>query len=172
MASAETPEQSMGDLRDTINGQFSTFHSLIDEVSIAQYRYFTCDDFSNSRANTLTATGKPEEEMAFKIPEDTTAFNMVANFDNCASGHYRISWRIKLLKDFAVSEGLRFNANVSYEAELNTEVTLDVFMRLPKLEKLANDRRYDLELEETLTVQPHTKSARIKVVLCNMENRV
>ncbi|KAG0002547.1 hypothetical protein BGZ79_002778 [Entomortierella chlamydospora] len=76
--------------------------------------------------------------------------HMVANFRKCPSGHYRIIWRIKLHEDFAVSEGLRFNANVSYEAELNTEVSLDVFMRLPKLEKLG--------------------SAHVKVVLCNMEN--
>ncbi|KAG0021946.1 hypothetical protein BGZ80_001378 [Entomortierella chlamydospora] len=111
-----------------------------------QYRYFTRDDFYTSRANTVTVRGKPEdpelpfrENTVFRIPEKTTAFNMVANFDDCASGHYSVRWRIKLLDKFTVAKGFHFTANVAYDAEADINGTLDVFMLEPKLRVLEND---------------------------------
>ncbi|KAG0002548.1 hypothetical protein BGZ79_002779 [Entomortierella chlamydospora] len=142
-----------------------------------QYRYFTRDDFYTSRANTVTVRGKPEdpelpfrENTVFRIPEKTTAFNMVANFDDCASGHYSVRWRIKLLDKFTVAKGFHFTANVAYDAEADINGTLDVFMLEPKLRVLDINQRYDIVLEETLIVQPHTGSAHVQVVLCNMDN--
>ncbi|KAF9357798.1 WD repeat-containing protein 38 [Mortierella sp. AD094] len=148
-----------------------------EQINTVQYRYFTSDDFYTSRTNTVTVKGKlgyPElpfrENMVFKIPEKTTAFNMVANFDDCASGHYSIRWRIKLLDNFTVAKGFHFTANVAYDAEADINGTLDVFMLESKLKVLAINQRYDLVLEETLIVQPHTGSAHVQVVLCNMDN--
>ncbi|KAF8983579.1 WD repeat-containing protein 38 [Entomortierella lignicola] len=95
---------------------------------------------------------------------------MVANFENCPAGHYSIHWRIKKQPGAEIPNGLHFTANVSYDAELDINGTLNVFMTEKTLKGLDSDELYDLELEETLTVQPHTYHAHVQVILCNMKD--
>ncbi|KAF9357795.1 hypothetical protein BGX26_003056 [Mortierella sp. AD094] len=134
----------------------------------AQHRYFTFSDSTASEAKSVTAIGKPEY-----VPQLMAA---TANFDNCASGHYRIRWRVKLLDNYTVQRGLHFSAYVEYGAEHDfdgtLDETLDVFMPEYVLKKeLDRNQWYDLEIEETLNVKPHGGSAGVQLALCNIENQ-
>ncbi|KAF9915282.1 hypothetical protein BGZ65_000808, partial [Modicella reniformis] len=90
-------------------------------------------------------------------------------------GHYVVNWRVKLLKDFRIPNGLCFSVAVSYDAEPTDESgSFDVTLSPEELEKLGEGhpqgRDLDLELEELVVIQPHEKVAVIELSLSNTKS--
>ncbi|KAF9358004.1 hypothetical protein BGX34_009113 [Mortierella sp. NVP85] len=146
----------------------------------AQKRHFYSEILKFSRARTVVALSKagtkcrPQADGSAPapacIPDKTPSFKMVGEFNNYNPGHYVVHWRIKTLQNFSVPNGLHFVVNVSYDAEPDLSGTLDVILPADKLKSLANNRWYNLVLDEKLVIQPHQNVARIQAILCNNEN--
>ncbi|KAG0235330.1 hypothetical protein BGX31_004268 [Mortierella sp. GBA43] len=140
-------------------------------------KYFVADDLQISRARTVLVNGKQESKCRFhggdvaaRIPDKTSSFKLVAAFNNCRTGHYTVQWRVKLLPNFSIPNGLHFVVNVSYDVEPDVSGSLDVILPAENLQSLASDQWCDLVLDEKLVIQPHLENARIQAALCNNEN--
>ncbi|KAF9344585.1 hypothetical protein BGX34_005500, partial [Mortierella sp. NVP85] len=79
------------------------------------------------------------------------------------AGHYVVRWRVKLLKDYHFSNGLRFRVSVNYGAEEDASDSRDVVIRCEELQEQGKGHKFDqgqdldlnLELEELAVVQPY-----------------
>ncbi|KAG0224104.1 hypothetical protein BGX31_008191 [Mortierella sp. GBA43] len=111
------------------------------------------------------------------VPQDAPSFKFTALFEDYQAGHYVVSWRVKLLDNFSVPNGLRFFFSVAYDAEKDTKTTMEVVVPPEELARLDRNRWYDLELETFVSVQPFLRSngyspytADIDVVMSNCES--
>ncbi|KAI1314632.1 hypothetical protein EDD11_001931 [Mortierella claussenii] len=113
---------------------------------------------------------RPLPSMVAEIPAKSSSFELVAKFGPYTRGRYCVRWRIKALGNFSIPNGLHFKVNVTYEAEAESDVTgsLDMIMPQQQLERLQKDQWYNIELEEKLIIQPHQGSARVQLILCNI----
>ncbi|KAI1292757.1 hypothetical protein EDD11_008588 [Mortierella claussenii] len=111
---------------------------------------------------------RPLPNMVAEIPAKSSSFELVANFGPYTRGRYCVRWRIKALENFSIPNGLHFIVNVTYEAEPDVTGSLDMTMPQQQLEHLQKDQWYDIELEEKLIIQPHQGSARVQLILCNI----
>ncbi|KAF9361081.1 hypothetical protein BGX26_005948 [Mortierella sp. AD094] len=165
------------DRKDVATEKAPKSRATDDPCSTAQRRFFTSNNLDISRARTATFTGKQEgqrfrplPDMAAHIPLKTSAFKLVANFQDYSTGHYTIGWRVKATKDFCIPNGLHFVVNVSYDTEPDISGSLDVIMPAHKLNILVKERWYNLVLEEKLVIQPHIGKSRVQVILHNNDN--
>ncbi|KAF9352320.1 hypothetical protein BGX34_012210, partial [Mortierella sp. NVP85] len=96
------------------------------------------------------------------IPNGTPTFEFNALYRGWNTGHYVVRWRVKLLKDYHFSNGLRFRVSVNYGAEEDASDSRDVVIPHKELQKLGKGHKFDqgqdldldLELEELAVVQP------------------
>ncbi|KAK3824725.1 MAG: hypothetical protein J3Q66DRAFT_364620 [Benniella sp.] len=95
------------------------------------------------------------------------SFKMSAKFNAIESGSYTIRWRMKVLKNFSIPKELRFFAIVRYCDEPGTAGALGAVLSQEVLSKRAKGqaRQYDMVLEESVVVQPHTGHANIELSL-------
>ncbi|KAG0225604.1 hypothetical protein BGX31_007592, partial [Mortierella sp. GBA43] len=110
------------------------------------------------------------------IPQDAPSFKFTAVFEDYQAGHYVVSWRVKMLDDFSVPNGLRFLVSVAYDVESDTNTTMEIDVPPKELEGLERNHWYDLELEALVAVQPYEdsngteKRAHVDVVMSNCED--
>ncbi|KAI8351616.1 hypothetical protein B0O80DRAFT_109389 [Mortierella sp. GBAus27b] len=141
-------------------------------------KFFPQEDVQVSQTRTVLVNGKPESkcrfhergETAARIPDKTSSFKLVANFNSCRSGHYVVRWRVKLLENFNIPNGLWFIVSVTHSAEADVSGTLDVTFPADSLKLLECNKWYDLMLDEKLVIHPHLGTARVEAALCNIEN--
>ncbi|KAK3824659.1 MAG: hypothetical protein J3Q66DRAFT_94381 [Benniella sp.] len=119
---------------------------------------------------------------AVTIPDKTPSFVFKAPFNKRPAGYYVVRWRVKVLKNVSIPNGLRFSVRVIYDAEEDMTGSFDMIM--PHEELMALDPTpekggtFDLELEELVVVQPyqhinqHNKrqSSTVVVAMSNCES--
>ncbi|KAF9208761.1 hypothetical protein BGZ49_007617 [Haplosporangium sp. Z 27] len=166
------------DHNDEPKEKVSNRKASTDPSITVQRQFFSSDNLYISRARTATFTGtrqrpnyRPLPDMAAHIPLSTSAFKLVATFDDLKSGHYSVRWRVKATKDFCIPNGLHFSINVSYDTEPDISGTLDIIMPPHRLNTLVKDRWYNLILEEKMVVRPHIGKSSVQLVLRNNENK-
>ncbi|KAF9088826.1 hypothetical protein BGX23_007096 [Mortierella sp. AD031] len=149
----------------------------INPCSFAQRRYFNGADAVLTRAKTLSINGRAESprfrhqpEMCAHLPEKTSAFKFFGSFKNYGTGHYTVHWRVKVLQDFYIPNGLHFVVKIMYDTEPDISGSLDVILPAHKLNTLGKDQWYNLTLEEKVVIQPHEGWANVQVMLLNNEN--
>ncbi|KAK3824534.1 MAG: hypothetical protein J3Q66DRAFT_92656 [Benniella sp.] len=91
------------------------------------------------------------------ISEKVSSFEFNAFFRERPAGYYVVRWRVRVLENFSVSNGLRFQVIINYSAEEDTTGSLDVILPHEKLKKLGKDSTFNLELEEKVVVQPYQR---------------
>ncbi|KAF9995563.1 hypothetical protein BGZ65_008803, partial [Modicella reniformis] len=111
---------------------------------------------------------------AATILEGTPIFKFIVEFKGRKVGYYAVQWRVKLLENFSLPNGLRFSVVVSYDAEPDTSGSFDVPLRSEELEKLGNEHPHgldlDLKLEELVVIQPHEGEVTVGLSLSNIES--
>ncbi|KAF9982261.1 hypothetical protein BGZ65_003066 [Modicella reniformis] len=141
-------------------------------VSDKDRRLFFKHPFSPGKVTLegITREERSDEDAAI-IPESTPSFKFFAKFEGCQAGQHVVHWRVKLLDQFTIPNGLRFSVDVSYDAELaDISGSLDVALPVEELEKLVKNHSYDLQLEELVTILPHEGKATVELSLSNIES--
>ncbi|KAK3824675.1 MAG: hypothetical protein J3Q66DRAFT_419306 [Benniella sp.] len=101
------------------------------------------------------------------IQKEIPSFEFNAFFQGWNAGHYVVRWRLKLLKGYHFSDGLRFRVSVNYGAEEDSTGSQDVIISHEELQKLVMNHTSDrgqglevvLELEELVVIQPYLEES-------------